>query len=134
MDEEVKELKKSYVLVYPICFLCQSDGKHPHCKQLSNMAKRRKTSGSCNILNGFSDHVIIIFMISKNDFSEHNIMIFMTPPPPPPPFFLPATLVKFWVGLSKKHVINLVWLNNAMHRNVHVELGFILRVIGNSFP
>ena len=44
VDEEVKDLKKSYALVDPICFLCQSDGKHPHCKQPSNMAKRRTTS------------------------------------------------------------------------------------------
>ena len=42
VDNEIQELKSSYVVVYSICFLCQSDGKSPHCKQPSNMAKRRK--------------------------------------------------------------------------------------------
>lgn len=42
-NDEIRELKSSYAVVYPICFLCQSDGKSPHCKQPSNMAKRRKT-------------------------------------------------------------------------------------------
>ena len=42
-DDELKELKEMYAVVYPICFICQSDGKKPHCKQPSNLAKRRKT-------------------------------------------------------------------------------------------
>ena len=44
VDDEVKELKKCYAVVYPICFLCTSDGKHPHCKLPSNAAKKKKTS------------------------------------------------------------------------------------------
>ena len=41
-NDEIKELKANYAIVYPICFLCHSEGKRPHCKQPSNMAKRRK--------------------------------------------------------------------------------------------
>ena len=44
VDDEVNELKKCYAVVYPICFLCTSDGKHPHCKLPSNAVKKRKTS------------------------------------------------------------------------------------------
>ena len=42
-DDDIKKLRENYAVVYPICFLCKSDGKHPHSKQLSNLAKRRKT-------------------------------------------------------------------------------------------
>ena len=31
--DEIKELRSNYAVVYPICFLCQSDGKEPRCKQ-----------------------------------------------------------------------------------------------------
>ena len=41
-DDTIRELKKSYAVVYPICLLCLSDRKKPHCKQPSNMAKRQK--------------------------------------------------------------------------------------------
>ena len=41
-DDHIKELKKSYAIVLPICFNCQSDGKSPFCKQPSNVAKRQK--------------------------------------------------------------------------------------------
>ena len=39
-DDELKELKEMYAVVYPICFICQSNDKWPHCKQPSNLAKR----------------------------------------------------------------------------------------------
>lgn len=42
-NSEMKELKSSYALVYPIHFLCFSKGKRP---QPSNMAKRCKTCQS----------------------------------------------------------------------------------------
>ena len=42
-NEEIKELKTSYAVVYPICFFCHSEGKRPYCKQPSHIAKRRKT-------------------------------------------------------------------------------------------
>ena len=38
-DDTIQELKNSYAVVYPICLLCLSDRKKPHCKQPSNMAK-----------------------------------------------------------------------------------------------
>ena len=41
-DDHVKELKSMYSIVYPICFLCISDGKSPHCNQPLNVAKKRK--------------------------------------------------------------------------------------------
>ena len=40
-DDEIKELKKSYA-VYPVCFLCKGDGKTPHCKMQTNVAKKRR--------------------------------------------------------------------------------------------
>ena len=45
-DDTIRELKKIYAVVYPICFLCLSDRKKPHCKQSSNMAKRQKYQSS----------------------------------------------------------------------------------------
>lgn len=42
-SDDIKELKKSFAIVYLICFLCLSEGKQPYCKQPSNLAKRRKT-------------------------------------------------------------------------------------------
>ena len=42
-NDQIKELKTVYAIVYPICFLCLSDGKSPHCKHPSNVAKKRKT-------------------------------------------------------------------------------------------
>ena len=45
-DDTIRELKKSHVVVYPICFLCLSNRKKPHCKQPSNMAKRQKYQSS----------------------------------------------------------------------------------------
>ena len=42
-QDQIKELKTLYAIVYPICFLCLSDGKSPHCKHPSNVAKKRKT-------------------------------------------------------------------------------------------
>ena len=44
MDEEVKELEKSYALSIQFAFYARVNGKHPNCKQPSNIAKRRKTS------------------------------------------------------------------------------------------
>ena len=41
---EIQELKKCYAIVFPISFLCVHDGKKPHCKKPSNVAKKRKTS------------------------------------------------------------------------------------------
>ena len=38
-DDHIKELRQSYSV---ICFICQSDGKSPFCKQPSNVAKRQK--------------------------------------------------------------------------------------------
>ena len=35
-DDELKELKEMYAVVYPICFICQSDDKKPHCSNLAN--------------------------------------------------------------------------------------------------
>ena len=31
-DEETRQLKQSYAIIYPICFLCKSDGKNPFTK------------------------------------------------------------------------------------------------------
>ena len=42
-DDQIKELKTKYAVVYPICFLCKSDGKKPFCKLPSNVAKQRKS-------------------------------------------------------------------------------------------
>ena len=42
-NDQIKELKTMYAVVYPICFLCLSEGKSPHCKHPSNVAKKRKT-------------------------------------------------------------------------------------------
>ena len=46
-NEEIQELKKCYAIVLPICFICLHDGKKPHCKKPSNVAKKRKTSQYC---------------------------------------------------------------------------------------
>lgn len=43
-DDEIEELKKSYAIVYPICFLCKTEGKKVICRKPSNVAKRRKLS------------------------------------------------------------------------------------------
>jgi len=42
-NEEMNELKESYAIVHPLCFICASDGKQPHCKQPGNVTKKRKT-------------------------------------------------------------------------------------------
>ena len=42
-DEEIQELKKKYAVVYPLCFICKSDGKKSICKLPSNISKRSKT-------------------------------------------------------------------------------------------
>ena len=41
--DKITELKKKYAVVYPICFICTSDGKKPFCKLPSNVAKQRKS-------------------------------------------------------------------------------------------
>ena len=43
-NDEIKELKKMYAIVYPLCFVCLSDGKKPFCRRPNNVAKKRKTS------------------------------------------------------------------------------------------
>lgn len=43
-DEEIKELRTCYAAVFPICFLCKSDGKSPFCMLPSNVSKRAKKS------------------------------------------------------------------------------------------
>ena len=42
-DDEMKELKQSYAVVYPISFLCKGDGKKPHSKMQTNVVKSRVT-------------------------------------------------------------------------------------------
>ncbi len=42
-DEEIKELKQTYAIVHPICFLCKTEGKKIVCKKPSNVVKRRRT-------------------------------------------------------------------------------------------
>ena len=44
-DDEMKELKQSYAVVYPIwLFLCKWDGKKCHCKMQTNAAKKRRVT------------------------------------------------------------------------------------------
>ena len=43
-NEEVQELKQMYAVVYPICFVCLSDGKKLFCRKPSNVAKKQKRS------------------------------------------------------------------------------------------
>ena len=39
-NAEIQELKQCYAIVLPTCFLCLHDGKKPHCKKPSNVAKK----------------------------------------------------------------------------------------------
>ena len=43
-DDEIKELLDCYATVFPICFVCKSDGKSPFCMLPSNVSKRAKKS------------------------------------------------------------------------------------------
>ena len=43
-DDEMKELRTSYAVVLPLCFICKSEGKSPICKRPSNVAKQAKKS------------------------------------------------------------------------------------------
>ena len=42
-NDEMKELRTSYAVVLPLCFICKSEGKSPICKRPSNVAKQRVT-------------------------------------------------------------------------------------------
>ena len=43
-NDEMKELRTSYAVVLPLCFICKCEGKSPICKRPSNVAKRAKKS------------------------------------------------------------------------------------------
>ena len=43
-NDEIRELKRCYSVVSPICFLCYSEGKKPHYRNPSNIAKKLKIS------------------------------------------------------------------------------------------
>ena len=38
----MKELRTSYAVVLPLCFICKSEGKFPICKRPSDVAKWAK--------------------------------------------------------------------------------------------
>ena len=41
-DDSIKELRKQFAIVRPICFLCHAGGKRPATRQPNNMKKLGK--------------------------------------------------------------------------------------------
>ena len=86
-----------------ICFICQSDGKSPFCKQPSNVAQRRKL----NFIFVVCLELVLWFLFllwnlycGFIDQNDNEIQIFFF-------FFSPATRVSFCGGSVRETYIQL---------------------------